>query len=485
MSHSEPTPALNCIRCAHAWARSRDGLVGSCPARDLTGRTMLCPRSDGRSWLPLGYLAMLDQWITPDEAQRRAIAILLLSPRQQLENAMGTTIAKQQEKFGGLLDTIEQAATDYSLALSSDQIKGMRLTLAKATAVATIESALTDELLKTSVLPLMGKKFGFRTDRDLETKPYPLSTVRSCVCEVLLGGGRIDGNEFNIIAGTAYFTKEFWQRKVEELPDVSAVTIKMGEVEIKQRKGFSRDAQDAYVEVIARWRVKRTEQQWKKTIERSDGREFDNRVVVPMNNRMGRDAVVVDRRGDDRNEHHHAGPHTGADQPRGERPADRRGVGSRRRTGPDRGSPGRGRRAGPAQGGVHQPAWRSPRYQRCGRRDQIGGRRHVAAAGHARGDQGGRTAEVAAVERRVKRLSQPHEWRERWFTSTHNANVLAWWSSPLYGLASQVVGPIMLSQKAGETGRMCGSGCHGLPDTRSPAPGNRRRVFPLTSECDL
>lgn len=63
---------------------------------------------------------------------------------------MGTTIATQQEKFGGLLDTIERAAEDYALALSSDQVKGMRLTLAKATAVATIEQALTDELLKSS-----------------------------------------------------------------------------------------------------------------------------------------------------------------------------------------------------------------------------------------------------------------------------------------------------------------------------------------------
>lgn len=283
---------MNCIDCAHAFARSRDGLVGPCPARDFTGSEMLCQKSRGLAWMPLGYLVMLDQPLTRDQAAARAARISALSPRKQLEEIMGTDIAKQQEKFGGLLDTIEGAAEEYALALANDATKGMRLTLAKATAIATIEEALTDELLRKSVVPLMGKKFGFRTDRDLEGKPYPLTTVRSCVCEVMLAGGRIDGNEFNIIAGGAYFTKEFWTRKVEELDDVSAVDIKVGEIEVKSRKGFAREGSDAYVEVIATWKVKRTEQMWRKTIERSHGSQFDNRVVVPMNQKMGRDAIV-------------------------------------------------------------------------------------------------------------------------------------------------------------------------------------------------
>jgi hypothetical protein len=283
---------MNCLDCAHAFARSKDGLVGPCPARDFTGKTMLCPASRRMSWLPRSYLKLLGVRLTKTQAAEWAADVRSLSAHQQLEDVMGTNIAKQQERFGTLLDTIDEAAAEYAVALANDASKGMRLTLAKSTAIATIEEALTDELLRRSVLPLMGKKFGFRTDRDLEGKPYPLTTIRSCVCEVLLAGGRIDGNEFNVISGQAYFTKEFWKRKVEELEDVSNVEIKIGEVEIKQRKGFSRDGQDAYVEVIARWRVKRTPQEWKKTIERSDGREFDNRVVVPMNNRMGRDAII-------------------------------------------------------------------------------------------------------------------------------------------------------------------------------------------------
>ncbi len=95
-----------------------------------------------------------------------------------------------------------------------------------------------------------------------------------------------------MIAGGAYFTKEFWTRKVEELEDVSGIDIKIGEVEVKPRKGFSREASDAFVEVIATWKIKRTEQTWRKTIERTHGSQFDNRVVVPMNSKMGRDAII-------------------------------------------------------------------------------------------------------------------------------------------------------------------------------------------------
>jgi hypothetical protein len=84
-------------------------------------------------------------------------------------------------------------------------------------------------------------------------------------------------------AERAYFTKEFWTRKVEQLDDVSGVEIKIGKVEVKQRKGFDREAMDAHVEVIAEWEVKRTPPK---------GRKFDNHVVVPLNKRMGRDAII-------------------------------------------------------------------------------------------------------------------------------------------------------------------------------------------------
>ena len=274
---------FDCIRCAHAHTSTY-----ACPNRDLTGQARCCPRHYG--WVPLGYLP--PDVLTATTAEEHAAEILTLPSHQQLEQVMGTDIATTAKKFATQLATIESAAEEYAGMMAADNGSAMMRTLAKATAISIIEESLTDELLRRSVVPLMGKKFGFRTDRDREQKPYPLTTIRSCVCEVLLHGARLDGNEFNIIAGQAYFTREFWTRKVEELGDVSAIDIKVGEVEVKPRKGFSREASDAYVEVIATWVVKRTPREWRKTIERQHGREFDNRVVVPMNAQMGRDAII-------------------------------------------------------------------------------------------------------------------------------------------------------------------------------------------------
>lgn len=277
------TEPFDCIRCAHAHTASY-----ACPNRDLTGHARCCPRHYG--WVPLGYLP--PEVLANKTPAEHAAEILSLPPHQQLEQVMGTDIATTAKKFATQLATIESAAQEYAAMMASDHGNAMMRTLAKATAVAIIEESLTDELLRRSVVPLMGKKFGFRTDKDREQKPYPLTTIRSCVCEVLLNGARLDGNEFNIIAGQSYFTREFWTRKVEELADVSAIDIKVGELEVKPRKGFSRDSSDAYVEVIATWVVKRTPREWHKRIERQHGREFDNRVVVPMNAQMGRDAII-------------------------------------------------------------------------------------------------------------------------------------------------------------------------------------------------
>jgi len=75
-----------------------------------------------------------------------------------------------------------------------------------------------------------------------------------------------------------------------------------------------------------------------------------------------------------------------------------------------------------------------------------------------------------------RRLSQQHEWRERWFTGVHIGERAdspcgnAWRGGPL-----RKSGPIMLSQKAGDTGRICGSNATACPTHVRPAPGSSGR----------
>jgi len=235
------------------------------------------------NWLPLGYLTR--GGLDGKTAEQHAAEILSLTPIEKLEQTMGTDIAAVQKHFDKALETITDAAASYATAMVESNGNDMKKTLARSVAIATIEESLTDELLKVAVLPLMGKKIGFKTDRDTGgQKPYPLSTLRSAVCEVLLHGGRIDGNEFCVISGGAYLTQNFWRRKVEEDESIADVEIQTGEVEVRGRDGL--------VEVVATWTVDGEPREWIKTKRRLKGREFDGRLVVPVNNAMGRDAIL-------------------------------------------------------------------------------------------------------------------------------------------------------------------------------------------------
>jgi hypothetical protein len=56
-------------------------------------------------------------------------------------------------------------------------------------------------------MKMQGSKLGFRTDRD-KTGGYPVQDVKRCLIEAVLLGLQPYGNQFNIIAGNMYATKE-------------------------------------------------------------------------------------------------------------------------------------------------------------------------------------------------------------------------------------------------------------------------------------
>ena len=83
-----------------------------------------------------------------------------------------------------------------------------------------MRDALTDQVVKQVFEPLMNTKIGFRTDKDpnrprkkkdgtFETpKPYSTEVVRDCIIDAVINGLMPTGNQFNIISGTMYPTKE-------------------------------------------------------------------------------------------------------------------------------------------------------------------------------------------------------------------------------------------------------------------------------------
>lgn len=80
-----------------------------------------------------------------------------------------------------------------------------------------LRSVLTDDVMNAVFMPLMNTHVGFVTDRDPSKvnkktgeipQPYSVATVRDCLIDAAFMGLLPTGNQFNIISGRMYATKE-------------------------------------------------------------------------------------------------------------------------------------------------------------------------------------------------------------------------------------------------------------------------------------
>lgn len=83
-----------------------------------------------------------------------------------------------------------------------------------------MRDALTDQVVREVFEPLMNTKIGFRTDKDPnrprkrkdgtmeKPEPYRTAVVRDCIIDAVINGLMPTGNQFNIISGSMYPTRE-------------------------------------------------------------------------------------------------------------------------------------------------------------------------------------------------------------------------------------------------------------------------------------
>lgn len=94
-----------------------------------------------------------------------------------------------------------------------------------ANVVVSLRDALTDEVMDRVFMPLMNKKIGFLTDRNparpgkdgKAVVPYDRDVVRDCIIDAAFIGLLPTGNQFNIITGTMYPTKEGYTALLKRL----------------------------------------------------------------------------------------------------------------------------------------------------------------------------------------------------------------------------------------------------------------------------
>lgn len=117
------------------------------------------------------------------------------------ENKLVLSKAERAEQLAGNLDALCVQIQDAWLMEGN-----FSRTIAYGMAVAEMREALTPAVM-TSVMKLKGSKLGFRTD-ETPQNGYPMELVRDAVIDAATLGLQCVGNQFNIIGGNMYVTKE-------------------------------------------------------------------------------------------------------------------------------------------------------------------------------------------------------------------------------------------------------------------------------------
>jgi hypothetical protein len=107
---------------------------------------------------------------------------------------------------------VKQINDQVSKYTSNKTLANFEKAYLTAESIRTLKELITPEFMA-PIMELQGSKLGFKTDKDRnrDGSPgpgYPIEVVKNCVIEALLMGLEISGNQFNIIAGNTYATKE-------------------------------------------------------------------------------------------------------------------------------------------------------------------------------------------------------------------------------------------------------------------------------------
>lgn len=198
---------------------------------------------------------------------------------QLIDKASNPTPMIPQSKAQAIavLDQTSRQASKELLASDSDIVRAMVM----ANGIKKLEAALTPEIMS-DVSQLQNTPLGFRTDRPNEKikQNYSAEQLRPVVCMALLRGLRLTGNEWNVIAGNLYVTKEGFQRLLAEFEGLRNLHVDVG---VPESKG-----EGALVPARASWILNGEPNHLDCTFR--DGTDF--RIPIRVNKAMGMDAIL-------------------------------------------------------------------------------------------------------------------------------------------------------------------------------------------------
>ena len=150
---------------------------------------------------------------------------------------MSDEIVSKADKASALALTLDRMADEAQQAfLSKGNFARM---FAMGSAIGALREALSDGVMR-SIMKLQGSKLGFKTDA-----VYDVRVVRDCLIEAIMYGVQPVGNQFNIIGGNAYITKEGYTALLANLPGLSRLKLVIAPAVVSESKtaGVSRSGE--------------------------------------------------------------------------------------------------------------------------------------------------------------------------------------------------------------------------------------------------
>lgn len=114
------------------------------------------------------------------------------------------------------IEVIKELDSEVLSVIGNGSLEGFQKAYTVAEAIGKLSSLLTKEYMA-PIMALQGNRLGFRTDKD-KNGGYPEAAVKNCLIEAVLMGVQPVGNQFNIIAGNCYITKEGFGYMLKNYP---------------------------------------------------------------------------------------------------------------------------------------------------------------------------------------------------------------------------------------------------------------------------
>lgn len=154
--------------------------------------------------------------------------------------------------------------------IGEDNIVGFQKAFQVAEATRILKEILNEEYMK-PIMQIQGSRLGFKTDKD-SSGGYHMNVVKQCLIEAVLTGVQPSMNQFNIIAGNCYVTKEGFGYLLSNIKGLKYEIIPM----IPKVEGTQ-----ATVVMRITWSIGASE---------TEVREIE--FVIKVNSYMGADAII-------------------------------------------------------------------------------------------------------------------------------------------------------------------------------------------------